>query len=66
MKARIQPWRWDHAKALARFEHLLGKLTDEEAQRATHGEWVSRVPPYVAEVSYLKSPEEGPDRARAS
>lgn len=33
----MPPRRWDCADALARFEHLLGRLTDEEAQRATHG-----------------------------
>jgi Zn-dependent M16 (insulinase) family peptidase len=27
-----------YADALAQFEHLLGRLTGEEAQRATHGE----------------------------
>jgi len=32
-----------YADALAQFDHLLGKLTDEESQRATHGELESMV-----------------------
>jgi ATP-dependent Lon protease len=37
----------------------------EGIQRMRIGDWISRVPPYLAEVSYPKPPEEDPDQLRA-
>jgi ATP-dependent Lon protease len=37
----------------------------EGIQRLRIGDWISRVPPYLAAVSYPKSPEEDPDQVRA-
>jgi len=37
----------------------------EGIQRLRICDWISRVPPYLVEVSYPKSPEEDPDQVRA-